>query len=64
MRPYWGLLAAPRSGYWAENHEFSNLELNKQPMQVNLSIGGQNFTAFVDNISQEQGRQTDLELQF
>lgn len=46
------------------NHEFSNLELDKQPMQVNLSIGGQNFTAFVDNISQEQGRQTDLELQF
>ena len=46
------------------HHEFSNLELDKQPMQVNLSIGGQNFTAFVDNISQEQGRQTDLELQF
>ena len=38
--------------------------INKQPVHLNLNIGGQVFRAFVENISNEQGRITDLELQF
>ena len=38
--------------------------INKQPVHLNLNIGGQVFRAFVEDISNEQGRITDLELQF
>lgn len=38
--------------------------INKQPVHLNLNIGGQVFRAFVENISNEQGKITDLELQF
>lgn len=37
---------------------------DKEPAYINLSIGGQVYRAFVEDISNEQGRITDLELQF
>ena len=39
-------------------------EVNPQPAYINVNIGGQNFRGFVENISNEQGKITDLELQF
>lgn len=47
----------------AVSHEISNSG-NTQPAYINVNIGGQNFRGFVENISSEQGRITDLELQF
>lgn len=44
-------------------HEMNN-NLSTQPLHLNVNIGGQNFRGFVENISNEQGRITDLELQF
>ena len=45
------------------SHEMNN-NLSTQPAYINVNIGGQNFRGFVENISSEQGRITDLELQF
>ena len=45
------------------SHEMNN-NLSTQPAYINVSIGGQNFRGFVENISSEQGRITDLEMQF
>ena len=42
----------------------SRNEVNQQPAYINVNIGGQNFRGFVENISNEQGKITDLELQF
>ena len=42
----------------------SRNEVNPQPAYINVNIGGQNFRGFVENISNEQGKITDLELQF
>ena len=42
----------------------SRNEVSTQPAYINVNIGGQNFRGFVENISNEQGRITDLELQF
>ena len=44
-------------------HEM-NSTLSTQPAYINVNIGGQNFRGFVENISNEQGKITDLELQF
>ena len=44
-------------------HEMNN-NLSTQPAYINVNIGGQNFRGFVENISNEQGKITDLELQF
>lgn len=41
-----------------------NLHTGKQPAEINLNIAGRNFTAFVEDISSEQGKITDLELSF
>ena len=41
-----------------------NLNNGYQPAQINLNIAGRNFTAFVEDISSEQGKITDLELSF
>ena len=46
------------------NQQSKNLEIRPQPAYINLNIGGQNFRGFVENISNEQGKITDLELQF
>ena len=45
------------------SHEMNN-NLSTQPAYINVNIGGQNFRGFVENISNEQGKITDLELQF
>ena len=45
-------------------HEVGKLDVAQRPAYINLSIGGQQFTAFVENISNEQGRLTDLDMQF
>lgn len=45
-------------------HEVGRLDVTQRPAYINLSIGGQQFTAFVENISNEQGRLTDLDMQF
>src|SRR5699024_5952912 len=45
------------------SHEMNN-SLSTQPAYINVNIGGQNFRGFVENISNEQGKITDLELQF
>ena len=45
------------------SHEMNN-NLSTQPAYINVNIGGQNFRGFVENISSEQGRITDLEMQF
>ena len=45
-------------------HEVGKLDVTQRPAYINLSIGGQQFTAFVENISNEQGRLTDLDMQF
>lgn len=42
----------------------SRNEVNTQPAYINVNIGGQNFRGFVENISNEQGKIADLELQF
>ena len=44
-------------------HEM-NSNMSTQPAYINVNIGGQNFRGFVENISNEQGKITDLELQF
>lgn len=46
------------------NQQSKNLEIRPQPAYINVNIGGQNFRGFVENISNEQGKITDLELQF
>lgn len=47
------------------NHVISdNLSSGKQPAYLNLNIGGTNYTAFVDDISNEQGKMIDLQSQF
>ena len=48
----------------AISHQISDMTVNTQPAYINVNIGGQNFRGFVENISNEQGRITDLELQF
>lgn len=48
----------------AVSHQISDMTVNSQPAYINVNIGGQNFRGFVENISNEQGRITDLELQF
>ena len=45
------------------SHELNN-NMSTQPAYINVNIGGQNFRGFVENISNEQGKITDLELQF
>lgn len=42
-------------------HEFGRNEANNRPIQVHLSIGGRDYTRFVSDISDEQGRQYGLE---
>ena len=44
-------------------HELSNNQ-SVQPMTVNLNLGGHNFKAFVEDISNEQGKLTDLQMSF
>lgn len=39
-------------------------EPSKQPAEINLSIGGRTFRAFVADISNAQGEETDLDLAF
>lgn len=46
------------------DYEFGQLDINRRPAQINLSIGGHTFTAFVEDISNEQGRIADLDAQF
>lgn len=46
------------------NHQLKDLKLNSKPAYINLNIGGQVFRAFVEDISNEQGKITDLEMQF
>lgn len=41
-----------------------NGSINKEPAYINLNLGGNNFTAFVDNISSKQAKQTDLQLSY
>jgi len=41
-----------------------NLNNGSQPAEINLNIAGRNFAAFVEDISSEQGKITDLELSF
>ena len=36
------------------------LTVNQQPAYINLSLGGTEYRAFVDDISREQGAQTSL----
>jgi len=36
------------------------LNINQQPAYINLSLGGTEYRAFVDDISREQGAQTSL----
>ena len=45
------------------SHELNN-NMSTKPAYINVNIGGQNFRGFVENISNEQGKITDLELQF
>jgi TP901 family phage tail tape measure protein len=45
------------------SHELNN-NMSTRPAYINVNIGGQNFRGFVENISNEQGKITDLELQF
>lgn len=44
-------------------HELSNNEQNK-PMYLNLVMGGKTFRAYVENISEQQGQDIDLEMEF
>lgn len=46
------------------NHQLKDLKLNNQPANISLNIGGREYRAFVEDISNEQGKITDLELQF
>lgn len=48
----------------AISHEIGDMTVNTQPAYINVNIGGQSFRGFVENISNEQGKITDLELQF
>jgi len=41
-----------------------NLNNSSKPAQINLNIAGRSFTAFVEDISSEQGKITDLEISF
>ena len=45
------------------SHEIND-NVNKQPAYLNLNIGGQNFTAFVENISDAQNKKIRLESAF
>lgn len=44
-------------------HELSN-NRNDRPMILNLVIGGKNFRAYVESISEQQGQEIDLEMEF
>lgn len=44
-------------------HELSSYG-NDKPMELNLVIGGKSFRAYVENISEQQGQEIDLELEF
>lgn len=46
------------------NHNVSDLNAQKQPAYINLSIGGREFKAFVDDISKQQGFQGNLNASF
>lgn len=46
-------------------YDFSSDEISSsKPMAINLSIGGKNFKAFVESISNEQDKTIDLELAY
>ena len=45
-------------------HRFTDNLTSVKPAVLNLNIGGRSFTAFVEDISSEQGRATQLDYQF
>jgi hypothetical protein len=45
-------------------HRFTDNLTSGKPMVLNLDIFGRSFTAFVEDISSEQGRATELDYQF
>lgn len=45
-------------------HQLGEMTDGSQPMNVNLSMGGQTYRTFVEDITNEQGAMQDLELSF
>ena len=42
----------------------STLDYSNKPAYINLNMGGQTYRAYVEDISNEQGVITELEMQF
>lgn len=53
-----------RTSSFVGKDSFVKAKENKQPIQLNLNLGGQNFKAFVDAISLEQDKVIDLKLAY
>lgn len=53
-----------KSGANSKSLPFKNAELNKKPLKLNLLLGGKNFKAFVEDISDVQNKNIELELAY
>ena len=42
----------------------ADMRHNKQPANINLTLGGRNYRAFVDDISETQNKSTDFETEY